>query len=212
MLAKLLLLSGGVLGLICQLAGLVSALIALGPVMDGGATPLAVLTGGCVLLLLVHEAGHLLACVALGVQVTGVYLGWNKHAVRFRLRGVQVSLGMPNGGRVEHVLAGSSKRAAVIGAAGPAANLAVAAVLLAIQVALPAGTTARDVLLALAALSAAMGVGNLMPFRTRSGHLSDGARLLTLGNEKLARALRVRTVARFIAPDEKAWKVTPSRC
>ena len=47
----------------------------------------------------VHEAGHLLACLALRVKVTGVRIGSGQPLrLRFTVAGIEVSLGLPGGG------------------------------------------------------------------------------------------------------------------
>jgi hypothetical protein len=56
----------------------------------------------------------------------------------------------------------------------------------------------------LAALFAAVGISDLLPFRTRWGSLSDGALLLTLGSERLARALRPDEMLR--GPKGAIWR------
>ena len=67
----------------------------------------------------IHEAGHALACLALGARIRAVYLGNGDSAwLRFTVRGVKVSLGNPYMGRVEHEIARSVRRGAFITAAG----------------------------------------------------------------------------------------------
>src|SRR6478752_3304860 len=67
----------------------------------------------------IHEAGHALACLALGARIRAVYLGNGDSAwLRFTVRGVKVSLGNPYMGRVEHEVARSVRRGAFITAAG----------------------------------------------------------------------------------------------
>jgi hypothetical protein len=46
--------------------------------------------------------------------------------------------------------------------------------------------------LGLALIMAVTGVGNLLPYRTRRGELTDGARLLALAGGQFAEALRPR--------------------
>jgi membrane-associated protease RseP (regulator of RpoE activity) len=124
--------------------------------------------------IVVHEAGHFLACRILKVRVTAVYLGTGKSAaLRFSVGGVKFSLGWPVGGRVEHVGTKSVRKSVLITAAGALANLIAALVLLDI------GWSGdwRRVLAALAVIMAGTGLGSLMPFRSRSGRFSDGARL-----------------------------------
>ena len=167
----------------------------------------ALLVGGVPVCVAVHEAGHLLACLALRVEVRGVQIGNGRSPrLRFTVRGVEVSLGLPYSGQVLHVGTRSAVRSAVITAAGSLANLIVAAALfaagprgiLAVTAALySAGHEATLGLLGLALLMTLTGVINLLPLRERSGRPNDGARLLGLLGGQFAAALRV--------PDAKGW-------
>jgi hypothetical protein len=146
----------------------------------------------------VHECGHLLACLVLGVRVRAFRIGRpDRRAYRFRVGGVTVALGMPFAGRVEHDPARSRRRAAVILMSGSLADLVLAGALLGVAVATTphlGGTMPlpehEAVELPMAALIGAIGISNLLPFRAKWGTLSDGARLLTLGNGRRGRALR----------------------
>jgi hypothetical protein len=162
----------------------------------------------------VHECGHLLACLALRVKVRGFQIGRpDRGAYRFQVRGVRVALGLPYGGRVEHGPVSSRWRAAMIVMAGSLANLIVAGALLAAGLATGglhlSGTirVPQDVAveLSLAVFIGAMGISNLLPFRVKRERLSDGARLLALGRGRLGRSLREQ--GRIITgPDEVAWR------
>jgi hypothetical protein len=126
-----------------------------------------------------HEFGHLLACRALGAQVTAIRIGGNRALIRFRAGTVQVSLGWPNQGRVTYTGAYSVWRRAVITLAGGLVDLLLAGLVLAgSAVASRHGTPPL-------ALSAADGLAlggflSLLPYRSRSGRPTDGARLLEL--------------------------------
>jgi hypothetical protein len=127
-----------------------------------------------------HELGHLLACRAVGAEVKAFRLGGRRALIRFRAGTVQVSLGWPYRGRVEYDGALSVWRRAVITVAGSLADLALAGLVLASSAAVawghgtpPLAATAADGL-------AVAGLLNLLPFRARSGELTDGARLLEL--------------------------------
>jgi hypothetical protein len=169
----------------------------------------AVLLGGMRLATVVHECGHLLACLAFGVEVRAFHAGTSRQgAVRFRFRGVLVTLGLGAGGRVEHGPVSSARRRAVIVAAGSLANLIAAAVLLAVGREL-SSPFSRAIMVSLA-LVAVAGASNLVPFRSRAGRLSDGARLLALGNGKLARALRAEDGA-VRGLDGVTWRAATSK-
>jgi Peptidase family M50 len=148
----------------------------------------------------VHEAGHLLACLAFRVQVRGVQIGNGKSPrLRFTVRGVEVSLGLPYSGLVRYTDPVSAVRRAIITAAGSLANLIAAAALftvgprgiLAVTAALfSAGHAGTLCLLGIALLMTLIGVINLLPFRERNGRPTDGARLLGLFGGSFARAVR----------------------
>lgn len=146
----------------------------------------------------VHELGHLLACLALGAEVRSFQVGSEQRAsMRFRVRGVRVALGWPARGRVTYTGARSAWRRAVITLSGAAANLAVAGV------ALPLSAQAGWIpVYILGVGSGALGLGSLLPYRTRDGELSDGARVL-----RVRASLREDiegTLAAFRAGDESA--------
>jgi hypothetical protein len=170
----------------------------------------------------VHEAGHLLACLALRAKVRGVQFGNGKSAwLRFTVRGVEVLIGAPYSGRVLYADATSASRRAIITAAGALANLAAAAALFAaspwrtpVAAAAPssldqrwnpivaatlfvAGHAGNVAAFGLALLMLVVGVTNLLPYRMRSGRPTDGARLLGLLGGPFAAALRQR--------DAKGW-------
>jgi hypothetical protein len=132
----------------------------------------------------VHECGHLLACLAFRVKVREFRIGRpDRAAYRFAVRGVTVAMGKPFAGQVVHDpvpsrwLAAGVLLALGLAAASPLSGAVQVPVHQAIEV-------------SLAALFAATGISGLLPLRTGWGSLSDGARLLTLGSGRLARALR----------------------
>lgn len=128
----------------------------------------------------VHEAGHLLACLAVGAEVKAFRIGGERAAIRFRVRGVQVSLGWPYRGRVQYGGARSVWRRALITLAGSFADLVLAGLVLMGAALATNGQEARPLLVAAALGLGAGGLTNLMPFRARSGRLTDGARLFEL--------------------------------
>jgi hypothetical protein len=128
----------------------------------------------------VHELGHLLACLAVGTEVKAFRLGGRRLAIRFRVRTVEVSLGLPYRGRVEHGGALSVWRLAVITVAGPLVDLALAGLVLAGSASAASGGAGRPLAIAAVLGLGLTGLAALMPYRTRSGQLSDGARLFEL--------------------------------
>jgi hypothetical protein len=156
----------------------------------------------------VHEAGHLLACLALRVRVHDIQLGNGKPPrLRFTVGGVEVSLGAPYTGRVLHATAPSAGRGALISAAGPLANLIAAAALFsagqrgnlaAAAAQFAVGHVGNVGVIGLALLMTRTGVQNLLPYRTRAGRFSDGARLLALAGGPFARALRPRDASGWL--------------
>jgi Peptidase family M50 len=124
----------------------------------------------------VHELGHLVACKALGAKVKAFRLGGNR-AVRFRAGAVEVSLGLPYSGRVEYTGTLSVWRRTVITLAGSLADLALGGLLLGGWAAAASGPGTPPLVVIAAGGLIAVSLINLMPFRTRSGRITDGARL-----------------------------------
>lgn len=153
--------------------------------------PLALLFVGRSVAVVVHEAGHAYACLFLGVKVRAIYLGHDApNWPRFTVGKFTVTLPPSFGGKVVHEGARSVAGNAFITAAGPLANLIVAATLAG---ALAAAHSTNGYMLGLACLMAGVGVGNLMPFQPRSGRSSDGANLLAvLAGGQFAEAVRAR--------------------
>jgi Peptidase M50B-like len=151
--------------------------------------PLALLFVGRSVAVVVHEAGHAYACLFLEVKVRAIYLGNDApNRPRFTVGKFTVTLPPSFGGWVEHEGARSGVGNAFITAAGPLANLIVAATL---AVALAAARSTNGYVMGLACVMVGVGVGNLMPFRSRSGMPTDGANLLAmLAGGQFAEAVR----------------------
>jgi hypothetical protein len=149
----------------------------------------AVLVAAALVAVVAHELGHLLACLAVGVKVKAFRLGDERYAIRFRVQAVQVSLGLPYKGRVEYDGAASVGRRAVITLAGSLVDLALAGLALGAAMA-ATGQAARPLAVAVALGFAVTGLAGLLPYRNRSGRLSDGARLFELRSDAGTAELR----------------------
>jgi hypothetical protein len=147
--------------------GTLNGSLALGFVVLSLATMVAVVA---------HELGHLVACRAVGAEVKAFQLG-GKRAVRFRAGTVEVSLGLPYSGRVTYTDVLSVWRRVVITLAGPLVDLALGGLLLGGWVAAGSGPGIPPLVVIAAGGFTVVGLTNLMPFRARSGRLTDGARL-----------------------------------
>jgi hypothetical protein len=128
----------------------------------------------------VHELGHLLAGLAVGAKIIAFRIGGKKALIRFRAGPVKVSLGWPYGGRVSYADVLSIWRLAVVTLAGPLADLALAGLVLAGAAAVASGRALPPLSVLAADGLALIGLCNLMPYRTRSGDLTDGAQLFEL--------------------------------
>jgi len=132
-----------------------------------------------------HELGHLVAGLAVGGKVTAFSLG-GKRAMRFRVRGVPVSLGVLYRGSVRLEGVPSVGRQALFTVAGPLVSFVIAAVLLAL--ALATGQSATRLVLAFLTLPFGLATTlSLIPHRTRAGRANDGARLLLLRDAAVVR-------------------------
>ena len=142
---------------------------------------------------MVHEAGHALACLALGSKIRAVYLGNAAPGRRrFTVGKVVVAPGLIAGGRVEHEGARSAGRNALIAAAGALADVIAAGALLAVF------RPGNGLIAGLALVMAGLGVASLLPYRLRSGRPTDGARLLAfVAGGVFAEAVRSR--------DKNSW-------
>jgi hypothetical protein len=131
----------------------------------------------------IHELGHYLPMLMLRVPVTALYLGSPPRLISFGRR-TRVHLGPIPHGRAQWRSEPTPGRAAIIRAAGPAANLLTSP----LPLILPVSSALRY---SLALIFAATGVSNLMPYRARTGRLSDGAMLLrTPARSRTERDLR----------------------
>jgi hypothetical protein len=124
----------------------------------------------------VHELGHLVVALAVRAKIRSFRLGREGYTlINLQFGGFRLEVGWPgHGGAVHYIAMPSVWRRTVITLGGPLANLAVAGVVL--EARLPVRHPITEVL---ALTIAVMGLVNLMPYRTRSGALSDGARLFT---------------------------------
>jgi len=149
----------------------------------GAWSKVALIAGLCAAFLLgivVHELGHVLAIRLAGRRPTAIHLLGPPDRITFHLGALRVGLGIKPGGEVEYLASGlSAAQSAVIAAAGPAADLVTAPLVLL----LPIGRWAA---VYLAVIMAATGLGNLIPGETEDGSLSDGADLIRM--RALARA------------------------
>jgi hypothetical protein len=143
--------------------------LGLGTLLAGTAQAVAVVCGGGLAALILHELGHYVAARAARTREGRAHrqpafpadLRTRRHQAALRAGIGQVVLErQPTPGRY-----------AIFVAAGPAANLLALAALLATP--LPG-----SVKYPLALIFAATALGNLLPHRQRSGRLSDGAKLL----------------------------------
>lgn len=142
---------------------------------------------GCLAAVVVHEAGHALACRALGATIRAIYIGNGlPNSAFFTVGKLAVSLRPFGGGRVMHDETGSAARNALIVATGPLANLIVAATLLAVF------WLDNAMIFGFSLIMAGIGLSNLLPYRSRSGRPTDGARLLALAGGSFAEAVRPR--------------------
>jgi Zn-dependent protease len=167
--------------------------VAYGGTPQGSPVLLVVFIAATLVAVVAHELGHLLACRAVGVKVKAFRIGDERYAIRFRVRTVQVSLGWPYKGRVEHEGTPSVGRQAVITLAGSLLDLALAGLVLTGSRVAGFDQAAWPVTVAVALGFAVTGLANLLPYRSRSsGRLSDGARLFELRSD--ARAAELRAV------------------
>jgi hypothetical protein len=110
----------------------------------------------------VHELGHFLAIRLAGIWPTAIHLLGPPDRVTFHVGAMQVGLGIKPGGEVEYPGVGlSAAQSAVIAAAGPAAELVIAPLVLLLPI-------ARWAAVYLAVIMAADGLSNLIPAKTVS--------------------------------------------
>jgi Zn-dependent protease len=141
----------------------------------GAWTIVALIAGlGAAILLstVVHELGHVLAIRLARVRPTAIHLLGPPDRVTFHVGALQVGLGIRPGGEVEYPGRGvSAAQSAVIAAAGPAAELVIAPLVLLLPI-------ARWAAVYLAVIMAADALSNLIPAKTEDGSLSDGVTLI----------------------------------
>jgi Zn-dependent protease len=129
---------------------------------------------------LVHEAGHAIAARSFKWKISYIAI----FPVSYRMSTKRFSLWGRSSGDIGGVVAitampGKTKlRSAIFYAAGPVANLLLAAI--AIVLAIASSPSMGDVIGSLAMMSLLLGIGNLLPWRSRDGAKSDGAALLSL--------------------------------
>jgi hypothetical protein len=168
----------------------------LAAIITGTAQAVAVLCAGSRAALVLHELGHYLAARALGEPVKAVYIGSPPSRLVLGRGSTKLHLGLRAGGRVllgTHPTAG---RFAIFVAAGPATNLLTAVVVLAMPLAF-------SVKYPLTLIFAATALSNLVPHRSRSSRLSDGAKLL----QGPARSRAEKAVLALL--DDPDWRHQP---
>jgi hypothetical protein len=149
----------------------------------------AVLLSGRPVWTLIHEAAHALAAWAVGLPVTSVTIGRGPEIAARCLGGARWSIRRYPflGGEAMMILSGSaaSWRNGLVYAAGPLANLATAAALAGMALALPHADGWRDplivsILIAATVSNTAMAFSALRPMIGAHGQLTDGAQILNL--------------------------------
>jgi Peptidase family M50 len=124
----------------------------------------------------IHEIGHLVVALAIGAKVRGFRVGAKDSAFQVDLGKFHLVIGSPShGGAVHYEAMPSVWKRASITLAGPLTDLMVAGVVLAVRLPVKPPITH-----AFAAAFVLVGLRNLVPTRTRTGRLSDGARLLAV--------------------------------
>jgi peptidase M50-like protein len=122
--------------------------------------------------IVVHELGHVVALRFAGRRATAIHLLGPPDRVSFNVGGLRVGLGVKPGGEVEYSAKDvSAAQSAIIAAAGAAADLVTAPLVLLLPI-------ARWAAMYLAVMMAADGLASLVPAKTEDGSLSDGAVLI----------------------------------
>lgn len=162
------------------------------------ATLLALLVSGW-LQLVVHEAGHAIAGVAVGLRPVALGVGplrMERGAGRWQLRRVPAIAGIGGFALLLPQGADPSPRAQVLYIlGGPLANLLLALLVVLPILLLPLSGPVAAAGLSFAAVGALIGLVNLLPFTTASGWSSDGRQLWSLwrgGREAEATQLMLR--------------------
>jgi Zn-dependent protease len=140
-----------------------------------GAWALVALIGGLIatflLGIVVHELGHVLAIRLAGRRPTAIHLLGPPDRITFNVGALRVGLGISPGGEVDYPRGLSAAQTAVVAAAGPAADLVTAPLVLLLPI-------ARWAAVYFAVIMAASGLSNLIPAKTEDGSLSDGVKLI----------------------------------
>ena len=127
---------------------------------------------GFLLGVVLHELGHVVAIRVAGEWPTAIHLLGPPDRVTFSIGALRVGLGIKPGGEVEYSGKGMSPgQGALIAAAGPAADLLTAPLVLLLPI-------PRWAAVYLVAIMAASGLANLIPAETEGGSLSDGVTLI----------------------------------
>lgn len=140
------------------------------------------------LAILVHEVGHALVGIANGWRIKYIAVfpvAYYPGAKRFRVWRNPVG---DIGGAVSIAVTpnNSSYRLAAFAAGGPVANLLLSTSLLAVTNVMP-HRTMQNVLGSFAMVSLLLGVGNIIPWRSRKGFRSDGMVLAKIANRAMSR-------------------------
>jgi hypothetical protein len=161
---------------------------------------IAGITAAFLLGVVVHELGHVLAIRLAGEWPSAIHLMGPPDRVAFSVGALRIGLGIKPGGEVEYEGKGlSAAQDALIAAAGPAADLVTAPLVLLLPI-------PRWAAVYCAVIVAASGLANLVPAKTENGALSDGVTLIRARARSRATA-DIREL--LAAPD---WSQQPDGC
>jgi hypothetical protein len=130
-----------------------------------------------VLAYLTDGFGALLAALAVGAEITEIRFGTPRPAIRFRVQGAQVSLGLPGGYWIGHRPVSTSRHAVLL-LGGALANLTMAGIAQALP--LPSAIASS-----LTVIFVAHAVEQLIPLRWKDGRESPGDQLVHLRSHRL---------------------------
>lgn len=151
--------------------------------------------------LMLHELGHFAAARASGRQVTAIHIGSPPALVTWRLGGFRICVGNGGSGRVELSGQAPSTRRVLVLAAGPLVSLLAAGALI--------PWSLHSWRVASAALAISVYGVSFLPYRSLSGHASDGLQIcLLLPSCLLPGRRRAETDIRRLL-DEPAWITRP---